>query len=369
MGSTTIKRKRAKQSRISELLSGVEDENMYSHLPGLKHNFTDRVILMFWVIMGMAWFNIILLPKLIRYLWLLYRNRNHPTWNIRYSDRRERNYLDIYQPKNVDDGRSHPVVIFCHGGGWDSGDKWHYVALADALNHKGILCVLIQYTLYPQGTIDVMIEDVHAALTWTKNNISKHGGDVKRMYFMGHSAGAHLGALTIMKQAVFPELFKDKVHLEGFIGLSGPYDLREYYIYEHKRGVEHLSPMKPTMRGLENLQPNSPTFWAKHIRHNSPKPARRNQAEGKKVEPICPHLKCKFWLMHGNRDLTVPHECSVQFAKELETLGLPVQYIEYDKRAHSDILFDFMDKQWDSPPVQDTLNIVTKGYTPRFQQP
>eukprot|EP01111_Echinosteliopsis_oligospora_P015890 TRINITY_DN6434_c0_g1_i3.p1 TRINITY_DN6434_c0_g1~~TRINITY_DN6434_c0_g1_i3.p1 ORF type:complete len:355 (-),score=43.02 TRINITY_DN6434_c0_g1_i3:15-977(-) len=320
MGSTTIKRKRAKQSRISELLSGVEDENMYSHLPGLKHNFTDRVILMFWVIMGMAWFNIILLPKLIRYLWLL-------------------------------------------------GDKWHYVALADALNHKGILCVLIQYTLYPQGTIDVMIEDVHAALTWTKNNISKHGGDVKRMYFMGHSAGAHLGALTIMKQAVFPELFKDKVHLEGFIGLSGPYDLREYYIYEHKRGVEHLSPMKPTMRGLENLQPNSPTFWAKHIRHNSPKPARRNQAEGKKVEPICPHLKCKFWLMHGNRDLTVPHECSVQFAKELETLGLPVQYIEYDKRAHSDILFDFMDKQWDSPPVQDTLNIVTKGYTPRFQQP
>ena len=54
----------------------------------------------------------------------------------------------------------------------------------------------------------------------------------------GHSAGAHLAALTVLH---YPNLFT------SFVGLSGVYDVRDHFGFEHQRAVEQASAMEPAM--------------------------------------------------------------------------------------------------------------------------
>ena len=44
------------------------------------------------------------------------------------------------------------------------------------------------------------MEDVNTGIAWVLRNIGDHGGDVGRVFVVGHSAGAHLGSLTLFRQ-------------------------------------------------------------------------------------------------------------------------------------------------------------------------
>lgn len=60
-----------------------------------------------------------------------------------------------------------------------------------------------------------MVEDVSHAVVWTHQNIEKYGGDVNKIFLVGirvklhifqhtgHSAGAHLCALYLIKRAFY----------------------------------------------------------------------------------------------------------------------------------------------------------------------
>ena len=58
-----------------------------------------------------------------------------------------------------------------------AGSKWHYAPMASQLAKAGILTCVIQYSLYPDALAPQMVDELSQALTWTFNNISKHGGD------------------------------------------------------------------------------------------------------------------------------------------------------------------------------------------------
>jgi acetyl esterase/lipase len=107
--------------------------------------------------------------------------------------------LDLYMPK---DARDVPVVLFVHGGYWVGGDKEEprygrglYGSIGIALAKRGIGCVVTNYRLSPETDIEGMLDDVTAAFRWTRENVARHGGDPKRIFLMGHSAGGHLAAL------------------------------------------------------------------------------------------------------------------------------------------------------------------------------
>jgi len=136
----------------------------------------------------------------------------------------------------MDDGVDAPVVVFCHGGSWNSGSKIMYGTLASTLQKRGIVVVVINYTLHPHGLVEEMIQDIYLSLMWTKNNIEKYGGNPNKIYFMGHSAGAQLGALFILLQAMdCNDKFPEHVALRGFIGMSGPYEISDHYVHEFGR--------------------------------------------------------------------------------------------------------------------------------------
>lgn len=115
------------------------------------------------------------------------------TSDIPYADpAHERQVLDVYAPDGAEDL---PVVFWIHGGGWQTGDKTDVQIKPRVFNDRGFVFVSTNYRLLPHVEMDVLVRDVAKALGWVHRNIAKHGGDPRRIFVMGHSAGAQLAAL------------------------------------------------------------------------------------------------------------------------------------------------------------------------------
>jgi len=105
----------------------------------------------------------------------------------------ERQTLDVYAPA---EGKEHPVVFWIHGGGWQTGDKSDVHDKPQAFVTRGFVFVSTNYRLLPNVDMETIIRDVAKSLGWVHNHIAEYGGDPKRIFVMGHSAGAQLAALV-----------------------------------------------------------------------------------------------------------------------------------------------------------------------------
>ncbi|GAB4017913.1 alpha/beta hydrolase [Spirosoma koreense] len=117
----------------------------------------------------------------------------------------ERHYLDIYQPRPAS-STPRPVVVFIHGGAWDSGSKNLYAFIGRRLAKQQIVAVLINYRLAPAVQVPDMADDCARAVRWTQQHIAGYGGDPDRIYVMGHSAGGGLAALLTANDSLFTKL-------------------------------------------------------------------------------------------------------------------------------------------------------------------
>jgi acetyl esterase/lipase len=114
--------------------------------------------------------------------------------NIPYADpAHERQVLDVYAPKKAKDL---PVVFWIHGGGWQAGDKSSVQLKPRFFVEKGFVFVSTNYRLLPSVDMGTIVRDVAKSVRWVHEHIAEYGGDPKRVFIMGHSAGAQLAALV-----------------------------------------------------------------------------------------------------------------------------------------------------------------------------
>jgi carboxylesterase type B len=105
--------------------------------------------------------------------------------------------LDVHAPAHACGA---PVVLWVHGGGYQTGDKAQQVRDKVALfNARGWVFVSIDYRLTVPGDpgsarFPDHYEDVAAAVAWVKRSIRSYGGDPARLALLGHSAGADIVA-------------------------------------------------------------------------------------------------------------------------------------------------------------------------------
>ena len=104
----------------------------------------------------------------------------------------ERQVLDVYAPQGA---KNLPVVFWIHGGGWQMGDKSSVQLKPQWFVEKGFVFVSTNYRLLPTVDMAAIIKDIAKSIRWVHENIAIHGGDPKRIFIMGHSAGAQLAAL------------------------------------------------------------------------------------------------------------------------------------------------------------------------------
>lgn len=107
--------------------------------------------------------------------------------------------IDIYLPQGRP-SRPVPVFLCIHGGGWTHGYKEWMGFQAPPITGLPAVFVSVSYRLAPAVSFPAPLEDCLDALAWVHRNIAQHGGDPGRIFIGGHSAGAHLSALTTLRR-------------------------------------------------------------------------------------------------------------------------------------------------------------------------
>lgn len=213
---------------------------------------------------------------------------------------RDRQRLDIYRPTNVKKPR--PVVVFIHGGAWNSGDKQQYFFVARALVNQDYVVVIPNYRLLPEATFPDFVWDTARAVRWTMRNVDDYAGDSDSIYLMGHSAGAYNAAMVSYDDRYLRNVGNSNDSIKGFIGLAGLYDFQTSED-EHLRKVFREPPEKE-FRPVDVVDPEDP-----------------------------PAL-----LFHGTRDQILDPKNSRQMAKTMQNRGPWVRYIEKEGLDHVDML-------------------------------
>lgn len=108
--------------------------------------------------------------------------------------------LDLYVPKEAE---KCPVIIFIHGGGFNSGSNAEEPFRGYAFAKRGILTVVINYRVGVLGYLtheavrkesgregNFGLDDQLTAIRWVKAHIAEFGGDPENITLMGQSAGA-----------------------------------------------------------------------------------------------------------------------------------------------------------------------------------
>tara|TARA_R110000868_G_scaffold36900_8_gene130542 strand:+ start:329 stop:1159 length:831 start_codon:yes stop_codon:yes gene_type:complete len=120
--------------------------------------------------------------------------------------------LNVFVPRN-DKSAPFPILIFVHGGNWNSGRKGTYDLLGRNFARKGVITIIPDYTLSPDASYDEMTKQIAAVIVWAKVNSSRYKGNPKQVFITGHSAGGHLGALAVMN----PKYGIDSKSISGII--------------------------------------------------------------------------------------------------------------------------------------------------------
>ncbi len=140
-----------------------------------------------------------------------YRERHAPR-SISYGAG-ARNIIDFFPG-----GGEGPIVVFIHGGYWQSLDGSSFSHLAAGLNAHGISVAIPSYDLCPGVTVDDIVKQMRAA----SRELARLG---RSLVISGHSAGGHLAACMLATD--WPAF--DTTLAEGLVvaayAISGLFDL------------------------------------------------------------------------------------------------------------------------------------------------
>lgn len=89
-----------------------------------------------------------------------------------------------------------PLVIFVHGGGWRRGSEKMVDQKPEFYTGLGYAFASVGYRMLPDTPVEQQAEDVGAAIRMLQGKARDLGFDPDRIIITGHSAGAHLVALT-----------------------------------------------------------------------------------------------------------------------------------------------------------------------------
>jgi acetyl esterase/lipase len=201
--------------------------------------------------------------------------------------------LDVYQPAaGVTPKRM--AIIHLFGGGFFVGNKNAGYIINDikALAPRGYTNISANYRLQTQGSWPAQIQDVKAAIRWTRANATRLGIDANRIAVAGYSAG---GMLALMAAGT-----NGKKEFEGDGGNGGvSSDVNACIGVYPLASAQIATGLFPQGRATpENIAAASPTSYI--------------------TDKFAPTI-----FIHGTKDGTVPVQSSVDFFTKLHGLGVP----------------------------------------------
>lgn len=237
-----------------------------------------------------------------------------------------RQRLDLYRPAGVAPLGGWPVVVFFYGGSWNSGDRAQYGFVGAALASRGMLALVADYRLYPEVRFPSFLADSAQALAWGLSHAAEQGGNPRRVFVMGHSAGGYNAAMLALDARWLAATGHAPRELAGFIGLAGAYD---------------FLPM--TNRDAQ------PVFF-----HPDYPPDTQPIEFASAAAP-------RSFLAAGRTDSLVnPERNTAALAARLSAAGVPVSLHRYERASHVTLIGAFgLPLRWLAPVLDDVASFVS----------
>lgn len=204
----------------------------------------------------------------------------------------------LYFPSPVK--KNDTLVIYIHGGGWNSGSPsdFHFIGQKFAL--LGYDCIMPGYRKAPKAHFEEISEDIFNGYAEIKKYLSDKSLRYSKTVVIGSSAGAHLGALLCYDLKRQEEYGISPDEFDEFIGLAGPlcFDLPQ---------TDALNALGANMFGS------------------------KNRFEWKKGEPISKlqkGQKTKAHLIQSRHDGIIGFEQAERFRDRALELGIPAELYE-----------------------------------------
>ncbi len=121
-----------------------------------------------------------------------------------------RQTLDVHLPHTTVAKAAMPSVIHFHGGSFIGGNKnvggdFIYGNVANFFAEKGLIGINATYRTAPNTIWPAASQDVAAALKWAIDHVAEYGGDPRKIFIIGQSAGAaHVANYAFRKEMHLP---------------------------------------------------------------------------------------------------------------------------------------------------------------------
>ena len=152
-------------------------------------------------------------------------------------------HVDVFLPAVAHN--THRAIVLVHGGGWRSGNKSNFYAMANLLAQRGIASFLPEYRLSPEAKYPASLQDLNDAIAWAKSQAGTLGIDRNQIAIGGESTGGQVAAL--LAYTADRDLYKTHagddtrvsalVDLDGVLDLTAPLALQ----YENAAGSTSLA--------------------------------------------------------------------------------------------------------------------------------
>lgn len=225
-------------------------------------------------------------------------------YEIQYGDDPQQRF-DLYLPANRDSDTK--ILVFIHGGGWNTGDKADFTVILSALKGNDFAYANVNYR-YANAALGITYEDqiadIRAALDLIISKSAEFVISPDQIIIAGHSAGGHLALYTAYHNNTGGAI-------KAAISLAGPTDLTaDHFLY-----TPDLTLLVENMTGTTYLSDTTAWINASPITHvNSSSP---------------PTL-----LQYCGLDLTVPASQGEALAAKLNEQDVEYTYHFYPFYLH-----------------------------------
>lgn len=151
-------------------------------------------------------------------------------------------HIDVFLPAPGHAKRQ--GVLLVHGGGWRSGNKSNFYALANLLAQRGYVVLLPEFRLSPEAVYPAGLLDINDAIVWAKSQAGELGFDADKLAIGGESSGGQMAALIAYSAArdIFKSAAKQDTRVNALIDLDGVLDFTTPLALQYENAAGASSP-------------------------------------------------------------------------------------------------------------------------------
>jgi acetyl esterase/lipase len=187
---------------------------------------------------------------------------------------KERCKLDLYLPRGKTE---FPTLLWFHGGALQTGSKddAFNARIGQSLAEAGIAVAMANYRLSPKAKYPAYIEDAAAAFAWVRAHIAAHGGNPRKIFVGGHSAGGYLTFMVGLDSHYLRQQGLETTAIAGLVPISG--QTMTHYTVREERGLNKETIIADEAAPVHYLRKDAPPMLVLFAEHDMPARVEENQ--------------------------------------------------------------------------------------------